>query len=105
MGTIYIKYGAVIDSKAIAITLNRITSQIFKLLPCREEGGDWKSPLNNLIVELSGMSSLMEDQTILFSLLCKMEGLLQLQKEEDFPQFRKTIFECLSLISEVKKCF
>ena len=96
-----IKYNAEISKKAVIVNIDRITNQIFKLLPSREEGGDWITPLNNLIVEIS---SLLIDQVNLFSLLCKLEGLLTLTEEKDFYQFRKIIFECLRLINDIKKC-
>lgn len=99
-----IKYNAEISKKAVIVNIDRITNQIFKLLPSREEGGDWITPLNNLIVEIIGMSSLLIDQVNLFSLLCKLEGLLTLTEEKDFYQFRKIIFECLRLINDIKKC-
>ena len=92
------------SKKAVIVNIDRITNQIFKLLPSREEGGDWITPLNNLIVEITGMSSLLIDQVNLFSLLCKLEGLLTLTEEKDFYQFRKIIFECLRLINDIKKC-
>ena len=82
-----IKYNADIEKDAILKNVDRITNQIFKLLPSREEGGDWKVPLQNLIIEVAGMSELLIDQVNLFSLLCKMEGLLSLDGEEDFLQF------------------
>ena len=92
-----------ISSEAIQNNLRRITNQIYKLLPNREEGLDWKKPLQTLIIELTGMSSLLPDQTELFSLLCKLEGLKSLSAEEDFMLYRKTIFECLGLMDAVKK--
>ena len=100
-----IKHNIIIDSSAIIKNIDRITNQIFKLLPNREENKDWKSPLNNLIVEIGGMSSLLEDHFNLFSLLCKLEGLKDLINKEDFFQFRKTIFECLGICGEIKNVF
>lgn len=99
-----IKYNADIQDESIIKNVDRITNQIFKLLPNREEGGDWETPLNNLIIELSGMSSLLSDHIDFFPLLCKMEALKTLTGEDDFLQFRKTIFECLGLCNSVKKC-
>lgn len=99
-----IKYGADIDKEAILANINRITNLIFKLLPSREEGLDWQSTLRNLIIELAGMDSLLEDHVNLFSILCKLENLLTMTEEDDFLTFRKTIFECLSQMNEVKKC-
>ena len=98
-----IKYKTEIDAAAVIQNLERVTNQIFKLLPSREEGGDWKTPLNNLILEVSGMGSLLEDHVDLFQLLCKMESLLYLTNEDDFFAFRKIIFECLGILNEVKK--
>ena len=92
-----------ISTEAIQKNLYRITNQIYKLLPNREEGLDWKKPLQTLIIELTGMNSLLPDQTELFSLLCKLEALKTLDAEKDFMLFRKTIFECLGLMDVIKK--
>ena len=97
------KYGIEFDNDAIIKNIDRITNQIFKLLPSREEGGDWETPLQNLILEITGMKSLWFDQVNLFSLLCRLEALLTLTEENDFLAFRKLIFECLSLLNQIKK--
>ena len=99
-----IKYKIDIDSEVLTTSLNRLTNQIFKVLPMREEGGEWRATLQNLIVELAGMNSLLVDQADFFPLLCKMEGMLTLDKEEDFLVFRSNIFECLRLIGKIKQC-
>lgn len=99
-----LKYDIEIDNSAIEVNLKRITNQIYKLLPVREEGGDWETPLQNLIYEIIGMKILWADQPKLFSLLCKMESLLTLKEEDQFFIFRRLIFECLSLLGEIKKC-
>ena len=98
-----IKYNAEFENEAIGKNLERITNLTFKLLPNREEGNDWKTPLQSLIIELAGMARLL-DQTSLFSLLCKMEGLQTLQSEDDFLKFRRTIFDCLNILQDIKKC-
>ena len=98
------KYDLEFDKEAIINNIDRITNQIFKLLPSREEGEDWVTPLQNLILEIIGMKALWIDQTRLFSLLCRLEALLSLTEEEDFLAFRKLIFECLRTLNEVKKC-
>lgn len=99
-----IKYNTVLDNEAILINLKRITNQIYKLLPNREEGTDWEKPLTTLLEELTGMDRLLIGQhDLLFPLLCKLEGLFTLTKEEDFFLFRRTIFECLSLVGELKE--
>ena len=98
------KYDLKFDSEPIKKNINRLTNQIFKLLPNREEGGDWQTPLQNLTYEIIGMKELWIDQTDLFPLLCKMEALLTLTKEEDFLAFRKLVFECLGLMNQIKQC-
>ena len=100
----FLKYNIEIDKRVLLEDLERITNQIFKLLPVREEGGDWESPLRNLLIELAGLDSLLLENVDFFSLICKMEALLLLTEKEDFFAFRRTIFECLNILGEVKKC-
>ena len=98
----YIKYDASIDNEAIKANLKRLTNQIYKLLPNREENIDWQTPLTTVIEELGGMSKLLENHETLFTLLCKLEGLFTLTEEDDFFLYRRTIFECLNLLSTLK---
>ncbi len=37
-----------------------------------------------------------------FVLLCKLEGMFNLTEEKDFSLYRRTIFECLSLLGDLK---
>lgn len=97
-----LKYNIEISNDAIVKDIDRITNLIFKLLPSREENNEWMIPLQNLIVEIAGMKNLLNDEVILFTLLCKLESLLTLTKEEDFYLFRKVIFECLGLCNSLK---
>ena len=99
-----IKYNIDISESAIQSYLKRIINQVYKLLPMREEGSDWQKPLETLMEELKGMSKLLiGQQEIFFSLLCKLEGLFTLTQEEDFLQYRRTIFECLGLLNLLNK--
>ena len=97
-----LKYGIEISNEAIIKNIERITNLIFKLLPSREEDSEWMIPLQNLIVEVAGMKNLLNDEVILFTLLCKLESLLTLTGEEEFYLFRKVIFECLGLCNTLK---
>ena len=101
-----IKYNADINSNSIRNNLKRITNQIYKLLPNREEGSEWKAPLNTIMEELAGMDRLLIDQhEILFPLLCKLEGLFTLTGPNDFFNYRRTVFESLSLVNSlIKRC-
>ena len=97
-----IKYNAEIQKEAIIENVNRITNRIYKLLPYREEGDNWESPLQSLKIEIIGMASLLNDHVDLFPVLCKLEALSSLKEEEDFLAFRKTVFEILTLMNKVK---
>ena len=97
-----LKYNIEIDTAAINENIKRLTNQIYKLLPNREENIDWQTPLSTIIEELGGMSRLLENHDVLFTLLCKLEGLYTLTEENDFFLYRRTIFECLNLLSTLK---
>lgn len=91
-----------IETIAIDANIKKLTNQIYKLLPNREENIDWQTPLSTIIEELGGMSRLLENHDVLFTLLCKLEGLYTLTEENDFFLYRRTIFECLNLLSTLK---
>lgn len=95
-------YGISFSNTALKDNLYRIGNQVFKLLPMREEGKDWEKLLETLIIEIVGMSGLFPDQKTLLALSCKLEGLKK-NSEVDFFLYRRTIFECCSLIEELKK--
>lgn len=96
--------GANIKTGAIVENLKKLTNQIYKLLPNREEAIDWQTPLGTIVEEISGMDQLLCDyHEILFPLLCKLKGLYDLTNEEDFFAYRRTIFECLNLLSSLKE--
>lgn len=99
-----IKYNIQIEDTAIEKNLIRITNQIYKLLPLREEGADWETPLSNIIEEIVGMKELLlKHQDLFFSLLCRLEGLYSFKQKESFLIYRRTIFECLNLVNEIGK--
>ena len=96
------KYNLEVNSNVFEYNLKRNINLIYKLLPMREEGSDWTKPLETIIEELVGMSRLLVDlQPALFPIICKLEGLFSLTKEEDMLLFRRVIFECLSLLSKI----
>ena len=93
-----------IQAEAVDFNLKRIINQVYKLLPMREEKRDWEKPLQTLIEELSGMKRLIVGQDDLFFLiLCKMEGLFSLNKQEDMNTYRRIIFQCLGLLNDLNK--
>lgn len=99
-----IKYNINIEDTIIKDSIKRIVNQVYKLLPMREEGADWQKPLNTIMEELAGMNRLLvSEQSIYFAILCKLEGLFTLTEEKDFDQYRRTIFETLSLLSTFER--
>lgn len=100
-----LKYNIEINNDIISSRLRNLINQIYKLLPIREEQSDWQKPLQTILEELAGMQRLMNCNysDFFFPLLSKLEGLFTLINENDFPCYRKTIFECLSLMNSFKK--
>ena len=99
-----LKYGLNIDYNIIINRITNLINQVYKLLPVREECSDWQKPLETILEELIGMDRLMNlsNQELFFPLISKLEGLYGLTQEKDFQCYRRTIFECLSLMNELK---
>ena len=98
-------YNIDIDNKAIDKNLVRLQSQIFKLLPMREENQEWGKPLETIILELLGMQGLFSNLEYLIALVCKLQGLIEMNDEADFMLYRRTIFECCGLIDKIRTYF
>lgn len=97
------KYGLEITPEIFSSSLKRNINLIYKLLPMREEGQDWQKPLETILEELVGMNRLLVGlQSALFPIICKLEGLFSLTENSDMSLFRRTIFECLSLLSKLE---
>ena len=100
------KYDLEMDNKSIDNFFKRIINQLYKLLPMREQGKDWKKPLETLIEQLCGMKRLMihYQDDLFLTIICKMEGLFNLTDDiKDMSLYRRTIFECLSLLNSLNK--
>jgi hypothetical protein len=96
------KYNFEVSNETLNHNLKRIINLVYKLLPMREEGNDWEKPLETIIEELVGMDRLVFDlQSDLFPVICKLEGLFSLADDKDMPLYRRTIFECLALLSKI----
>lgn len=90
-----------VENQTIKTNLDRIGNQIYKALCLREEEKDWRKPIETLSIELLGMNQLFPDQTRLFSVVCKLQGILA-DEQMDFMLYRRTIFECCSLVNKIK---
>ncbi len=98
-------YDIEVDNAALKNNLKRIQSQIFKLLPMAEEEQDYKKPLETIILELLGMQGLFATLEPLVTLICKLQGLKEIDGDENFMLYRRTIFECCGLLDKVAECF
>ena len=98
-------YDIEVDNAAICHNLKRLQSQVFKLLPMQEEGQDCKKPLETIILELLGMQGLFSNLETLVTLICKLQGLNEIDGNENFLLYRRTIFECCGLLDKVAECF
>lgn len=94
------KYNLTVSKETVRKSIKRIVNLTYKLLPTREEGGDWKKPLETIIEELVGMNDLfLDQQDKIFVIICKLQGIFNLTEKDDFQLYRRTIFECLSLLN------
>lgn len=76
-----------------------LKNKVYKLLPLREEKLEWEKYLKTIQIEINGLTSLtIYENSKLIMLSSKIEGLLN---TKEFFDYRKTIFECLSLIDEI----
>lgn len=98
-------YNVEIDSLTLGKNLERIRGQIFRCLPVYEEEGEWRKPLETLVIELLGIHSLFPEDKDLLSLICKLEGLRVSDDKIDFMLYRRTIFEMCGLVSKIKAKF
>lgn len=89
------KYEIEFSQETIQKTVRRLTNQLWKLIPMRENDEDWYKQLQTVTLEIAGLNELFISPTFL-QLLSKLEG-LQI-KEVSFELYRKTIFECINIL-------
>ena len=69
----------------------------------RENEEDWEKQLDTVLLEITGVNEVFMINDILLSLLGKLEGLKIV--ETSFELYRKTVFECISLLQEFGRGF
>lgn len=94
-----LKYNIEVSNASYNEYIKKITNQIFKLLPLREEDTPWEKTLESLMLEIKGFDCLLGEHQNFLPVLSKLESLYV---TEDFNSYRKTIFECLSLMDGFK---
>ena len=93
------KYGIDISLANTAVDINRLTNQLWKLIPMRENGEEWQSHLQTVVVELVGLNEIFNFDERFLILLSKLEGIRV--GDTEFFIYRKTVFECISLLREI----
>ena len=93
------KYNFEIDDKIYEQNINRLTNQLWKLIPLREHEENWKGQLDTVLIELTGLNEIFNVNSKFLILLSKLEGIKN--SESDFMIYRKTVFECISLLREI----
>lgn len=94
------KYSFNIDKTVFETDINRLTNQIWKLIPMRENEEDWELQLNTVICEIAGLNQIFDINEDFLILLSKLEGLKIVDTEFDF--YRKTVFESITLLRGLK---
>jgi hypothetical protein len=90
----------IIPDSIVESYTKRLTNQLWKLIPMRENEENWLGQLETLIIEIAGFGNLVADDEKLVILLTKLEGLRI--KETDFSLYRKIVFESISLLRELR---
>ena len=94
------KYDFDFRSEDIDVNVRRLTNQLWKLIPMREHEENWPKQLDTVALEIAGLNEIFINPQFL-QLLCKLEGLKV--QETNFELYRKTVFECISLLQELNR--
>ena len=87
--------------EVIDANIQRLTNQLWKLIPMRENNEDWEKQLNTVIIEIAGLNEIFISTPQFLQLLSKLKGV---QVEEvSFILYRKIVFESINLLQELKK--
>lgn len=95
------KYNFDVSAVVVTADINRLTDQIWKLIPMREHEENWQGQLDTVIVEIVGLNEIFADTEQYLILLSKLEGLKHAAIE--FSVYRKTVFESISLLRSLVK--
>ncbi len=93
-----IKYDLQFSKEEFDKDIRRLTNQVWKLIPMREKEEDWLKQLDTVSIEVAGLREIFDNAQFL-QLLSKLEGLKV--HETNFELYRKTVFECISLLQEL----
>lgn len=95
------KYDIKFPGETINKNITRLTNQMWKLIPMRENEENWEKQLETVIIEVVGLNEIFIMCPTFLQLLSKLEGLRV--KDMNFELYRKTVFECINLIQELNR--
>lgn len=90
-------YSSSIEKDTLIDDLMRLTNQIWKLIPMRENNELWVEHLNTVIAEISGLYEILDLDGLI--LLSKLEGLKY--NNIDFMTYRSSVFKCINILNRV----
>lgn len=90
-------YSSSIEKDTLIDDLMRLTNQIWKLIPMRENNELWIEHLNTVIAEISGLYKVLGLDSLI--LLSKLEGLKYINI--DFMTYRSSVFKCINILNKV----
>ena len=96
------KYNFSFELEDIRVNVRRLTNQLWKLIPMRENNEDWQKQLNTVIIEIAGLNEIFCGPHFL-QVLSKLEGLRIV--DTSFELYRRTVFESISLIQGLSNGF
>lgn len=94
------KYNFDISQEVIEKNINRLTNQMWKLIPMKENEENWQLQLNTVIIEVAGLNEVLKIGDKYLTLLSKLEG-IKTKENIEFSLYRKTVFEAISLLREI----
>ena len=96
--TLITKYDFSFDKEVLEKNVVRLTNQVWKLIPMRENDEDWEKQLNTVILEIAGLNEIFVENPQFLQLLAKLEGIRAMEAVIDFSVYRKTVFESIGLL-------
>ena len=94
------KYNINFNEEEVNKEIVRLTNQMWKLIPMRENNEAWDKQLETVIIDIAGKNEIFLHNSQFLQLLSKLEGLRVI--DVDFSIYRKTVFECINLINDSK---
>ena len=92
------KYNFNASKQCFEKNIVRLINQTWKLIPMWENNENWEKQLNTVILEVAGLNEIFLEDPQFLLLLAKLEGIKSLEAILDFPLYRKTVFEIISLL-------